>query len=229
MQSLFHEWFIDNPDADLWARGTFADLIEHTISGDWGKETATGKNTEMVYCIRGADIPEVKAGNKGKMPTRFILPKNFASKQLVAGDIVVEISGGSPTQSTGRAAVISDALLARYDKGMVCTNFCKALKPKTGYSMFVYHYWQYLYDSNVFFGYENGTTGIKNLDISGIIDREEIVLPDPAMISEFDEVCQSMYRIIYSNGLENEQLSAVRDTLLPRLMSGEINVSDIDF
>ena len=183
----------------------------------------------MVYCIRGADIPEVKAGNKGKMPTRFILPKNYATKQLVVGDIVVEISGGSPTQSTGRAAVISDALLARYDKGMVCTNFCKALKPKAGYSMFVYHFWQYLYDSNVFFGYENGTTGIKNLDISGIIDREEIVLPAPAMIAKFDTVCQSMYRIIYSNGLENEQLSTIRDTLLPRLTSGEIDVSDVDF
>ena len=95
--------------------------------------------------------------------------------------------------------------------------------------MFVYHYWQYLYDSNVFFGYENGTTGIKNLDISGIIDREEIVLPAPAMIAKFDTVCQSMYRIIYSNGLENEQLSTIRDTLLPRLTSGEIDVSDVDF
>ena len=227
LQALFREWFIDNPEAELWERGTFADLIERTISGDWGKDTATGNNTEMVYCMRGADIPEVKAGNKGKMPTRFILPKNYASKQLVAGDIVVEISGGSPTQSTGRAAVISDALLARYDKGMVCTNFCKALKPKTGYSMFVYHYWQYLYDANVFFGYENGTTGIKNLDISGIIDREKIVIPDSAMIAKFDEVCQSMYRSIYSNGLENEQLSTLRDTILPRLMVGEIDVSDI--
>lgn len=212
----------------MWTRGTFADLIERTISGDWGKDTATGNNTEMVYCIRGADIPEVKAGNKGKMPTRFILPKNFASKKLVAGDIVVEISGGSPTQSTGRAAVISDALLTRYDKGMVCTNFCKALKPKTGYSMFVYHYWQYLYDANVFFGYENGTTGIKNLDISGIIDREQIIIPDSAMIAKFDDVCQSMYRIIYSNGLENEQLSILRDMILPRLMSGEIDLSNIN-
>ena len=229
VHALFREWFIDTPEAKLWERGTFADLIERTISGDWGKDTATGNNTEMVYCIRGADIPEVKAGNKGKMPTRFILPKNYATKQLVVGDIVVEISGGSPTQSTGRAAVISDALLARYDKGMVCTNFCKALKPKAGYSMFVYHFWQYLYDSNVFFGYENGTTGIKNLDISGIIDREEIVLPAPAMIAKFDTVCQSMYRIIYSNGLENEQLSTIRDTLLPRLTSGEIDVSDVDF
>jgi type I restriction enzyme S subunit len=228
VHALFREWFIDSPEAESWERGTFADLIERTISGDWGKDTATGNNTEMVFCIRGADIPEVKAGNKGKMPTRFILPKNYATKQLVAGDIVVEISGGSPTQSTGRAAVISDALLARYDKGMVCTNFCKALKPKAGYSMFVYHYWQYLYDANVFFGYENGTTGIKNLDIGGIIEREEIVIPPQSQIEKFDDLCQSIYRIIYSNGLENEQLSTVRESLLPRLMSGEIDITSVD-
>ena len=156
---MFKEWFIDNPDAASWKEGTFYDLIEKNISGDWGKDTPSGNNTEMVYCIRGADIPEVRAGNKGKMPTRYILPKNYAAKQLVDGDIVVEISGGSPTQSTGRAAAVSTALLDRYDKGMVCTNFCKALKPIAGYSMYVYHYWLYLYDMGVFFSYENGTTG----------------------------------------------------------------------
>lgn len=138
---MFKEWFIDNPDAASWKEGTFSDLIEKTISGDWGKDTPSGNNTEMVYCIRGADIPEVRAGNKGKMPTRYILPKNYAAKQLVDGDIVVEISGGSPTQSTGRAAAVTTALLDRYDKGMVCTNFCKALKPIAGYSMYAYHYW----------------------------------------------------------------------------------------
>lgn len=134
-QALFKKWFVDNPDAISWKEGTFSNLIEKTISGDWGKDSPSGNNTEMVYCIRGADIPEVRAGNMGKMPTRYILPKNYAAKQLVDGDIVVEISGGSPTQSTGRAAAVSDALLARYDKGMVCTNFCKALKPRAGYSM----------------------------------------------------------------------------------------------
>ena len=102
-------------------------------------------------------------GNKGKMPTRYILPKNYSAKHLVDGDVVVEISGGSPTQSTGRIAAVSQSLLDRYDKGMVCTNFCKAMKPKAGYSMFVYYYWQYLYDRKVFFSYENGTTGIKIL------------------------------------------------------------------
>ena len=226
--AIFREWFIDAPKSVEWPRGTFADLIDRTISGDWGKDAPNGNYTEMVYCIRGADIPEVKAGNKGKMPTRFILPKNYAAKKLVDGDIVVEISGGSPTQSTGRAAPISESLLDRYDRGMVCTNFCKAIKPKQGYSMFVYHYWQHLYDAGVFFGYENGTTGIKNLDINGFIETEEIVIPPIETVSRFDAVCQSIANMVYANGLENERLANMRDTLLPKLMSGEIDVASIE-
>lgn len=226
-QALFKKWFVDNPDAISWKEGTFSNLIEKTISGDWGKDSPSGNNTEMVYCIRGADIPEVRTGNKGKMPTRYILPKNYAAKQLVDGDIVVEISGGSPTQSTGRAAAVSDALLARYDKGMVCTNFCKALKPRAGYSMYVYYYWQYLYDRDIFFSYENGTTGIKNLDINGFIETEPIVIAPEDLVEKFDAVCQTVFSKIYANGMENEQLALVRDTILPKLMSGEIDVSAV--
>lgn len=226
-QALFKKWFVDNPDAISWKEGTFSNLIEKTISGDWGKDSPSGNNTEMVYCIRGADIPEVRAGNKGKMPTRYILPKNYFAKQLVDGDIVVEISGGSPTQSTGRAAAVSNALLARYDKGMVCTNFCKALKPRAGYSMYVYYYWQYLYDRNIFFSYENGTTGIKNLDINGFIETEPITIAPENLVEKFDAVCQTVFSKIYANGMENEQLALVRDTLLPKLMSGEIDVSAV--
>ena len=227
-QTLFREWFIDNPDAVTWKEGTFSDLIEKIISGDWGKDAPSGNNTEMVYCIRGADIPEVRAGNKGKMPTRYILPKNYAAKQLVDGDIVVEISGGSPTQSTGRAAAVSTALLDRYDKGMVCTNFCKALKPVTGYSMYVYHYWLHLYNMGVFFSYENGTTGIKNLDITGFIETEPILIAPADLVEKFDAFCQSIFAKVYANGFENEQLALIRDTLLPKLMTGEVDVSEIE-
>ena len=226
---LFKEWFIDNPDVTTWQEGTFSNLIEKTISGDWGKDTPSGNHTERVYCIRGADIPEVRVGNKGKMPTRYILPKNFAAKQLVNGDIVVEVSGGSPTQSTGRAAAISSSLLARYDKGMVCTNFCKALKPIAGYSMYVYHYWQYLYDLGIFFLYENGTTGIKNLDIGGFIETEPISIAPVELVNKFDSFCQSVFSKIYANGSESEQLALIRDALLPKLMSNNIDISEYNF
>lgn len=227
-QAIFKEWFIDNPENDEWSTGTFSELIKSTLNGDWGKESPTGNNTEKVYCIRGADIPEVKAGNKGKMPIRYILPKNFANKQLEAGDIVVEISGGSPTQSTGRCTAITQSLLDRYDSGMVCTNFCKAIKPKTGYSLFVYYYWQYLYEKGVFFSYENGTTGIKNLDFSGFIETESIIIPPFDRIMAFDDYCKSIFNQIFANGKQSEHLAALRDALLHKLMSGELDVSDID-
>lgn len=227
-QAIFKGWFIDNPESSKWSTGTFSELIKSTLNGDWGKEAPTGNNTEKVYCIRGADIPEVKAGNKGKMPTRYILPKNFSNKQLAAGDIVVEISGGSPTQSTGRCTAITQSLLDRYDSGMVCTNFCKAIKPKEGYSLFVYYYWQYLYDRDVFFSYENGTTGIKNLDFSGFIETETIFIPPTDKVVAFDDYCKSIFNQIFANGKQNEHLAELRDTLLPKLMSGEFDVSAID-
>lgn len=227
-QALFKKWFIDNPENVDWSAGTFRELIQSTLNGDWGKETPTGNNTEKVYCIRGADIPEVKAGNKGKMPTRYILPKNLANKKLEAGDIVVEISGGSPTQSTGRCTAITQSLLDRYDSSMVCTNFCKAIKPKNGYSLFVYYYWQYLYEKGIFFSYENGTTGIKNLDFTGFIETESIIVPPFDKVQVFDDYCKSIFSQIFANGKQSEQLASLRDTLLPKLMSGELDVSDID-
>lgn len=227
-QALFKEWFIDNLENAEWSASTFKRLIQSTLNGDWGKETPTGNNVEKVYCIRGADISEVKAGNKGKLPTRYILPKNLANKKLEAGDIVVEISGGSPTQSTGRCAAITQSLLDRYDSSMVCTNFCKAIKPQTGYSLFVYYYWQYLYEKGVFFSYENGTTGIKNLDFTGFIETEPIFIPPLDKIQAFDDYCKSIFNQVFANGKQSEQLASLRDMLLPKLMSGALDVSNID-
>lgn len=228
LQAFFQKWFISNPSSSTWNIGTFSNIIESMIAGDWGKGSPQGNFTQQVYCIRGTDIPEVKAGNKGKIPTRYIISKNYATKHLVDGDVVIEISGGSPTQSTGRIAAISQSLLNRYDKGIVCTNFCKALKPKQGYSMFLYYYWQYLYSRNIFFSYENGTTGIKNLDIAGFIETEPIVLPPLELVIKFDDYCQSAFNMIFANGLESEQLSILRESLLPKLMSGEIDISEIN-
>jgi len=230
-QAIFKSWFVDfepwsGTMPDDWQNGTFSDVISTTLGGDWGKDAPMGNNTQVVYCIRGADIPDVNAGNKGKMPIRFILPKNYASKRLAVGDVVVEISGGSPTQSTGRCALITQSLINRYDKGMVCTNFCRAIKPIRSYSAFVYFYWKYLYAQNVFFSYENGTTGIKNLDISGFLYTEPIVIPPTKVVEQFTYAVSIFIDTIFANGLESEGLATTRDSLLPRLMFGELPVTD---
>lgn len=222
-QALFKSWFIENKPQNS-RDGFFSDIIQTTLSGDWGQEMPKGNYSSEVYCIRGADIPNIKYGDRGKLPTRFILEKNLNNKRLSENDLVVEISGGSPTQSTGRICLITDSLLHRLGKDVICTNFCRALKPVSGYSFFIYLYWQYLYDNNIMFSYENGTTGIKNLDIADFLSKESIIIPNEKSIQEFNMVLQPVYNMIYKNGMENEQLSALRDTLLPKLMKGEINV-----
>jgi type I restriction enzyme S subunit len=231
-QAIFKSWFVDfepfgGEMPDGWREGTFNEVISATIGGDWGKDTPTGNNTQEAYCIRGADIPDVNTGSKGKIPIRYILPKNYDIKHLAVGDIVVEISGGSPTQSTGRCALITQSLLDRYDRRMVCTNFCRAIKPLSGYSPFVYFYWKYLYVQNVMFAYENGTTGIKNLDISGFYETEPIIIPPVEVAHQFTGAVGTLIDTVVANGLENETLATTRDSLLPRLMSGEISIADV--
>lgn len=169
-QALFRSWFVDNETQNN-NPGFFNDIIQTTLSGDWGQETPKGNYISEVYCIRGADIPDIKCGDKGKLPTRYILEKNLKNKKLSENDLVVEISGGSPTQSTGRICLITRALLDRLGKDVICTNFCRALKPIPDYSFFIYLYWQYLYNNNTMFSYENGTTGIKNLNITDFINN----------------------------------------------------------
>lgn len=231
-QAIFKSWFIDfEPFGGVkpfdWQEGVFSEIVSSTLSGDWGKENPMGNYQKMVYCMRGADLPEITFGNKGKMPVRYILPKNFTNKQLTANNIVIEISGGSPTQSTGRCALITQSLLERYECDMVCTNFCRAIKPKEGYSEFIYYYWRYLYEHNVMFLYENGTTGIKNLDISSFLENEKIIIPTLNSVHKFSNIVQKLRNTIATNGLEIEKLTNLRDTLLPKLLSGEISVNQV--
>ena len=241
-QALFKSWFVDfEPfkgrkfvDSELgmipegWRVGTLNELIISTLGGDWGKEDAIGNYVKKVSCIRGADIPEIRQGNRGNMPTRFILNKNFLNKALKAEDLVVEISGGSPTQSTGRICQISDTLLKKYDDVVICTNFCRAIKTKRPYSQFFYYLWEYLYKRGVMFLYENGTTGIKNLDINGLLEKEIIVIPDENTVHKYTGICNLFSQIVQSNGYESERLVKLRDTLLPKLMSGELKINDIN-
>ena len=54
------------------------------------------------------------------------------------------------------------------------------------------------------------------------------VIPSQEAINNFNDTTQPLFDLIISNQQENQQLSKLRDTLLPKLMSGEVDVSNID-
>lgn len=237
-QAIFKSWFVDfEPFKDKpfhetglgmipegWEVSTFSSIIEKFISGDWGKETPTGNYVHKVACIRGCDFENIKNGLRGKTPERFILERNFASKQPKPNDIVVEMSGGTATVSTGRICYITKELLDQYGGDIVCTNFCKIVRPLKGWSQYLYYYWQYKYDKKVMFCYENGTSGIKNFAINDFIDIESLLIPPKDELIKFNSIIDNIRVKIQMNGVENTRLASLRDTLLPRLMSGELIV-----
>ena len=208
-----------------WEVKLFSDWINNDKSGDWGKEQIEGNYTEKVFCIRGADINGLNGLGELKSPERYILEKNL-HKTLDPADLIVEISGGSPTQSTGRLAFITEETLARFDAPIICSNFCKAvtLKNKKQLFNFVYH-WKSIYDAGVLFGYEGKTSGIKNLLFESFVSSHYTVVPEMSATNKFYDFMEQLESKKQKNLKENQKLTELRDWLLPMLMNGQVKVS----
>ena len=56
--------------------------------------------------------------------------------------------------------------------------------------------------------------------------KAEVIIPDAASMERIGGILQPMYDLIISNRIENRRLAEFRDTLLPQLMSGEIDISE---
>lgn len=209
-----------------WQGKTIADWIEKDKSGDWGKEFKQGNYTEQVSCIRGADINGLNGNGVVKAPERFILEKN-THKLLEQGDLIIEISGGSPTQSTGRMAFITQETLERFENPLICSNFCKAvtLKDETYLYNFVYQ-WQRLYDAGVLFGWEGKTSGIKNLLFESFVTNYKTVFPKKDIVEKFYQKIKPLHAKKQKNLRENQKLADLRDWLLPMLMNGQVTVKE---
>lgn len=151
-----------------------SEIIDVFIAGDWGNESPSLEAPHAVSCVRGADIVPISNNEFTNIPLRYVSDRSFQQKLLKVGDIVIEKSGGSPTQSTGRAIYISESLFSA-STDVVCSNFCVAFRVKDGWnSYFIYQYWQYLYNSGVFFNFEGKTSGIKNLQLDIALSTIEI-------------------------------------------------------
>jgi type I restriction enzyme S subunit len=209
-----------------WEVQKMAEWLDIDKSGDWGKEEAGGNFTKQVICFRGADINGLNGLDELKPPVRWILEKN-SFKILKSHDLIIEISGGSPTQSTGRLAFITDATIKRFEHPLICSNFCKpvSMRNKKLLYNFVY-YWNSLYDNGIFFGYEGKTSGIKNLLLDSFISSYYTVVPDEMIVDQFYDIMDNIQEKKQTALAENQKLTDLRDWLLPMLMNGQVKVMD---
>lgn len=223
-ETLFRQWFIEEARED-WEDATFEKWISETKGGDWGKEIPIDDFTLEVQCIRGTDIADLQSGLPKSTPIRYVKAKKFESIKPYEGDIVLEISGGTETQSTGRAYYINGQVRRLFTKPLVFSNFCRLLKVRSPkFSKFVYLYLQYLYKSDEFFALENGSSGIKNLNYKVLLTEQFYKMPSTDLVESFDNEVDSFFSKVNANKQQIQTLENLRDTLLPKLMSGEVRV-----
>jgi type I restriction enzyme S subunit len=213
---------------DGWEVKKLSDWIKKYKNGDWGKETEEGNYTLKVSCVRGADINGLNGIGELNAPIRYILRTND-NKTLLNHDLIIEISGGSPTQSTGRLAFITEETLMRFSNLLICSNFCKAmtLKDEKYFYNFVY-IWNRLYDNGVLFGWEGKTSGIKNLLFESFVTHQKEVYPNSEVVEKFYEFAKLIHAKKQMNLFENQKLAELRDWLLPMLMNGQVSVGEAE-
>ena len=60
------------------------------------------------------------------------------------------------------------------------------------------------------------------------LEKAKVLIPSPSDYQRIGNILKPLYELVISNRIENKKLSELRDSLLPKLMSGELDVSDIE-
>lgn len=220
-QTIYRKMFVDDIDPENlpegWRYDSISTIIESTIGGDWGKEVLEGNYVEKVTCIRGADINAMKVCDMSNAPVRYILKKNLETRQLSTNDIVIEMSGGTPTQSTGRCSIALPTIIQTCSTPMICSNFCKIVRAKKDMALLLFAALGHFYSMGYFFKYENSSNGIQNLDFDSFSKEEKIVVADEKTITSFNSQTTKLFEHKLIVGKETNILRATLDQMLIHL------------
>jgi type I restriction enzyme S subunit len=105
-----------------------------------------------------------------------------------------------------------------------CIDTTFYLEPKREYDMLFYYH---LLKNGVRLKHLGSDSAVPGLNRNTVHDQK-VAIPGEERIAEFSQLVKPMYEIKEKNRRENKYLEELRDTLLPKLMSGEIRVNDIE-
>lgn len=236
-QRLYKEWFVDlhfpgyedvkvvNGVPEGWMLISLDESISYEIGGGWGEETPTAKCDKEGFVIRGTDFYGITHGDY-KVPFRYHSASNLNSRMLVDGDIIFEVSGGSKTEGVARTAYITQKMLDRWNKPVMCASFCKLVRSKDStLSLYLFNHLQYLRACGKTTEYDKkSASSIVNYRWKDFLSQECILIPSADVLAAYNSLVKPLQDSIVNCSLEIEKASIIRDTLLPKLMSGEIEV-----
>ena len=245
-QAIYREWFaefrfpgheqVPMVESELglipqgWEVKKVEEFVTNHIGGGWGKEDEDSKHIVPAYVIRGTDFSEVRHLAVDTCPLRYHTQSNFKSRELKPNDIVMEISGGGKDWGVGRSILVTPQLISAFDKPAICASFCKKLVLNEiifSPLIFIMHL-QEAYNTRNLELYELRSTGIRNFQFPVFLQREQLPVPLLSTQRQFATQIQPLIDSIQNLGTKNANLRQTRDLLLPKLISGEIDVSELN-
>lgn len=233
-QRLYKEWFVElcfpghenmsvfDGVPQGWNRKKVVECLSFHGNGGWGKETPTGTNEHPGKVIRGTDIEDVKAGRFTEVPMRYHTDKDISKRTLKSYDLVFELSNGN-INNIGRCLLIDDFILKNCGENTICASFCKLLRPIDPlHSLMLYLEIQDMQTSGRMLPLKkHGANGINNFDFDGFLNHTLLIPNNTELIKPIKEIMKELSIIQGKITL----LTEARDRLLPKLMSGELEVN----
>ena len=209
-QALFNSWFVDFEPwggvmPDDWKEGSIYEIVD-VIYGAPYKSNLFNEKKEGLPLIRIRDLKDYSP--------QYYTPEILPNTEFVCmGDVIAGMDAEFiPTLWMGNKGVLNQR----------CCKF-KSKNPK-----FSNYYIMYLLKPELEFvqSYKTGTT-VSHLGKSDI-DRFMVVIPSSDVIEDFSRKVEPLLSEKIKACKEMRILSSLRDTLLPKLMSGELKINDLN-
>lgn len=226
-QALFKSWFVDftpfkdqsfvdselGPIPQGWKVGKLGDYCEVKSGYAFKSSWWTNKGYKIIKIKNISENGDINLND-----CSCVLPENCdKAKNFIAntGDIVIAMTGAT----IGKFNIIPK-IDEKYYINQRVGKFFLGEKPIEK----VPYIYCFLKQENISTQIIQKGQGSAQPNISGA-DIESIPMLTPmSIILKYNKMCQPLFEKILSNRLESKKLSALRDTLLPKLMSGEIKL-----
>ena len=208
--TIFHEWFTTNPESGKWLLVTLDSLTSLISRGITPKYTDA--STQVVLnqkCIRDHYI-DISLGRRHK-------PKTINEKWLQYGDLLINSTGQG---TLGRAAQVWFV-----PENMTVDSHVTIVRPQNQLLLFYVGFWGISHEREIE-ALHTGSTGQTELPRERV-KAMELYLPDDVTLERFNSIIEPVVSAIITNQQESQRLVSIRDALLPKLMSGEIDVSAV--
>ena len=216
-QALFKNWFVDfepfgGKMSEGWKECKAEEYFEITIGKtpprkeqEWFSEEKTNQTMKWVSISDMGSCGLFISDSSEYLTTEAVA--KFNVKVVPANTIILSFK-----LTVGRIAITDDEM---------CTNEAIA---HFGTKNKVINEYLYLYLKNFNYQTMGSTSSIATAVNSKIIKAMPFILPNEKTINDFHLATNSLFEKIRENQHENSTLSTIRDTLLPKLMNGEINI-----